>query len=73
MRDDGGAVERRGMPLAVDVESDTVVESTQEGVAADQPAAGLRRMTDVDHQKEDGGMRRGVVVNGYRGAHDSPP
>jgi hypothetical protein len=45
MRDDGGDVERRGMPLAVDVESDTVVESAQEGVATDQPAAGLGRMT----------------------------
>jgi hypothetical protein len=35
MRDDGSDVERRGMPLAVDVESDNVVESTQGGVAID--------------------------------------
>jgi hypothetical protein len=35
MRDDGGDVERRGMLLAVDVESDKVVEITQDGVAID--------------------------------------
>jgi hypothetical protein len=35
MRHDGGDVERRGMPLAVDVESDKVVEIIQGGVAID--------------------------------------
>jgi hypothetical protein len=73
IRDDGGDVERRGMPLAVDVESDKVVEITRDGVAIDQPAAGLKRMAYADRQKQYRGMRRGVVVNGYRGAHHSPP
>jgi hypothetical protein len=35
MRDDGGDVGRRGLPLAVDGESDKVAEITQGGVAID--------------------------------------
>jgi hypothetical protein len=35
MRDDGGDVERRGMPLAIDVESDKMAEITHGCVAID--------------------------------------
>jgi hypothetical protein len=35
IRDDGGEVEHRGMLLAVDVESDKLVEITRDGVAID--------------------------------------